>query len=208
MKFKRGEWAVILFNLAYIIPFTIFYLLKEDYEFLIYIAVLVLIALIILFNFRKLNLDYLALWGLSLWGLLHMAGGGVIINGATLYKLRVIELINNTALSPDFYILKMDQFVHFYGFAVAAIVIYQLSAPHIKDLPKKMKLAIFLAFVGSMGLGALNEVVEFLAFVFVKETGVGDVYNTGFDLIFNMFGAFFGALVASWWNKRKVANKV
>ena len=57
---------------------------------------------------------------------------------------------------------------------------------------------IFLAWIGSMGLGALNEVVEFIAFASLARTGVGDLYNTGLDLIFNLFGALAGSLIAYW----------
>ena len=63
-------------------------------------------------------------------------------------------------------------------------------------------LVIFLSWIGSMGLGALNEVVEFLAFVVLAQTGVGDVYNTGFDLVFNLFGALAGSFIAYSLRKR------
>ncbi|MDO8509155.1 MAG: DUF2238 domain-containing protein [Nanoarchaeota archaeon] len=199
MKFGQKEWILLLFNLFYILPFTIFYLLRKNYEFLIYIGVLVLIGIIVISTLKKSKLDYLALWGLSIWGLLHMMGGGVKIAGNTLYSLRLIDIIDK---GGQFYILKMDQAIHFYGFLVAAIVVFQLIAPHFKEI-KKSKLAIFIAWIGSMGLGALNEVVEFIAFVVVKNTGVGDVYNTGLDLIFNMAGALAGAFIASYWVRRK-----
>ena len=38
--------------------------------------------------------------------------------------------------------------------------------------------------------------VEFIAFISLAQTGVGDMYNTGLDLIFNLVGAFVGAFVA------------
>lgn len=199
IKLKEGEWIILFFNLLYILPFTIFYLLKGNYEFLVYIGVLVLIGIIVMATIRKSKLDYLALWGLSIWGLFHMMGGGVRINGNTLYSIRLVDVIDK---GGQFYILKMDQLIHFYGFLVAAIVVYQLLAPNFKNV-NKSKLAVFLAWIGSMGLGALNEVVEFIAFVSLEKTGVGDVYNTGLDLIFNMAGALAGAFIASYWHKIK-----
>ncbi len=188
---KKGEWIVVIFNAIYIIAFAAYYISIKNYEFLWYILVLILIGLMIILTLRKSKIDYIALWGLSIWGLLHMLGGGLRINGETLYRLRIIELVNN---GGDFYILKMDQLIHFYGFAVAAVVVFQLLSLSF-DLRKRPKLAIFLAWIGSMGLGALNEIVEFLAFVVIANTGVGDVYNTGLDLIFNMFGALVGAFI-------------
>lgn len=86
----------------------------------------------------------------------------------------------------------MDQVIHFYGFGVAAIVVHQLLACR---MPERVSgaMLIFLAWIGSMGLGTFNEVVEFLAFVSLDETGVGDIYNTGLDLCFNLAGAVTGA---------------
>ncbi len=90
----------------------------------------------------------------------------------------------------------MDQLIHFYGFLVVAILVYKLISVTGSNLAKYPKLMIFLSWIGSMGLGALNEVVEFLAFVSLDQTGVGDLYNTGLDLIFNLIGALLGAFIA------------
>ena len=203
MKFKKGEWLLIAFNVIYILIFAIFYFSIQNYEFLLYIGVVVIIALALLFSFKKLNLDYLALWGLSIWGFVHMIGGGVRVDGNVVYALRIFEIFDR---GGGFFILKMDQVIHFYGFAVAALVLYQIAVPYLRE-NKKAGLAIFLAFLGSMGFGAFNEMVEFIAFVSFKETGVGDLYNTGLDLIFNFFGAIFGAFASHYWNKRKANNK-
>ncbi len=45
-----------------------------------------------------------------------------------------------------------------------------------------------------MGLGALNEVVEFIASQ-TMDTNVGGYVNTGGDLIANMFGSVFAAVL-------------
>lgn len=193
MKFSRNEWLVIVFNLVYIIGFAIYYANLKNYEFLIYIGVLALIGLVVLFTLRSSKLDAVALWALSIWGLLHMLGGGLRFNGHTLYATRLIELVNR---GGDFYILKMDQVIHFYGFTVSALVVYELIVNHFNNAKQYPKLSVFIAWIGAMGLGALNEIIEFVAYVVISNTGVGDIYNTGLDLIFNMFGALFGALLA------------
>lgn len=191
---KKAHIYIILFNLLYIIPFTLYYLSLKNYEFLIYISVIVILGLIIGLNLNRSKLDNLVLWLLSIWGLVHLIGGGVRIAGKTVYSLHLIDIIDK---GGQFYILKMDQLIHFYGFFVSAILVYQLIIATGSIASKSPKLMIFLAWIGSMGLGALNEVVEFIAFVALAETGVGDVYNTGLDLIFNMFGALLGAFVAN-----------
>lgn len=191
MRFSKGLWALIAFNIVYIALFIIYYLRAQNYEFMLYIGVVIVIGLLVLFTLKYTKLDLVALWGLSIWGLLHMLGGSLRIGEGVLYRYRIIDLVDR---GGDFFILKMDQVIHFYGFLVAAIVVYQLLQPYISKREHPF-LLIFVAWIGSMGLGALNEMVEFLAFVFVERTGVGDLYNTGLDLIFNMAGALAGAFI-------------
>jgi len=190
-KYNLSVILLIVFNLLYVVGFGIYYVGIENYEFLIYIAVLVLIGFAVIGTLKYTKLDNFALWGLSIWGLLHMAGGGVRIGASNLYSLRLIDIIDN---GGQFYILKMDQLIHLYGFLITAVVVYQIIKNNFK-IGEHKKLVVFLAWIGSMGLGALNEVVEFIAFVSLSQTGVGDVYNTGLDLIFNMCGALVGAFV-------------
>lgn len=188
---------LLLFNAIYLIPFTVFYALKANYEFLVYIAVIVVIGIVIFSTLKHTKLDKFALWLLSIWSFLHMAGGGIRINGSSLYSQRLWDLFDG---GGQFYILKMDQLIHFYGFLVAAVVVYQIIAPYLKNVESR---AVFIAWIGSMGLGALNEVIEFVAFISLEQTGVGDLYNTGLDLIFNMFGALVGAFIGRWNYKKK-----
>lgn len=190
---KRSHIWILIFNAVYLLAFGAYYVSIQNYEFLIYISVIVILGLVIGVNLNKSHLDNLVLWLLSIWGLAHMIGGGVRIAGNTVYSLRLIDIIDR---GGGFYILKMDQVIHFYGFFVSAILVYQLLKATNSDALKSPKLMIFLSWIGSMGLGALNEVVEFVAFVVLANTGVGDIYNTGFDLIFNMFGALIGAFFA------------
>jgi len=169
-----------------------FYIAKGNHEFIAYLGVSLAVGAIIIYTLPRSGLDGLALWGLSGWGFLHMMGGLLPVGDTVLYGWRIIELFD---AGGDFVILKMDQVIHFYGFGVAAIVVHQLLACR---MPARVSgaMMIFLAWIGSMGLGAFNEVVEFLAFVSLDDTGVGDMYNTGLDLCFNLLGAFCGALLS------------
>jgi hypothetical protein len=190
---KKSYLGILIFNLAYLIIFGVYYWGIQNYEFLWYIGVIVVLGIVVAFNLHREIFDNLILWLLSVWGLVHMIGGGVRIAGSTVYSLKLIEIINK---SDQFYVLKMDQVIHFYGFLVSAILVYKLIIATGANISKSPKLMIFLSWIGSMGLGALNEVVEFLAFVSLDKTGVGDLYNTGLDLIFNSIGALFGAFIA------------
>ncbi|MDP4039844.1 MAG: DUF2238 domain-containing protein [Candidatus Pacearchaeota archaeon] len=191
MKFKRGHWFVLLFSLIYILAFTIYYVAIKDYEFLWYVFVLVFFFLLIAFTLEKSKFSYFILWALSIWGLLHMAGGGIQVGDSVLYALKIFPIYDG---GGEFFVLKFDQLVHFYGFGVVTLVMMQLLSGHLKTNFKK-KTIYFIAIASSMGLGALNEVVEFIAVLSFPETGVGGYYNTAWDLVFNMFGAIIGGVV-------------
>ena len=190
MNLKRGEWLLVIFNLAYVLAYGFYYLSIKNYEFLWYVLVLVFFALLVVATLRKTNFDYIVLWGLSLWGFLHMSGGGLIVpgTGRVLYALEVFRFFN----IGDTYVLKFDQVVHAFGFGVTTLVAYQLLKPRIKNMHKGLLygLCVFIA----MGAGALNEIVEFLAVVLATETGVGGYFNTGLDIVFNGIGSLIAVV--------------
>lgn len=129
--------------------------------------------------------------GLSLWGLLHMAGGGIKVNGEVLYKFVIYPFIDK---GGEFVILKFDQFVHFYGFFITTLVMLHLLSTRLS--PKtSWKFKAFIAASAGLGLSALNEIIEFIAVLAIPETNVGGYYNTGFDLIFNLAGCLTAVIV-------------
>ena len=198
MKLRKGEWFLMIFNLAYIIGFGAYYISIKNYEFLWYVGVLVFFFLLIGLTLHRSKFDYLILWGLSLWGLMHMAGGGIRLGDSVLYAWRMIPIIN----SGDIFILKFDQFVHFFGFGVTTLIAYHLLKPYLNE-ETNYKIIYPLLVAVSMGLGALNEIVEFAAVVSFPETGVGGYYNTALDLLFNMLGAIAAIFVIYLRRKKK-----
>ena|SRR3989344_6671919 len=197
-KLRKGEWFLMIFNLAYIIGFGAYYISIKNYEFLWYVGVLVFFFLLIGLTLHRSKFDYLILWGLSLWGLMHMAGGGIRLGDSVLYAWRMIPIIN----SGDIFILKFDQFVHFFGFGVTTLIAYHLLKPYLNERTN-YKIIYPLLVAVSMGLGALNEIVEFAAVVSFPETGVGGYYNTALDLLFNMLGAIAAIFVIYLRRKKK-----
>ncbi|MEK6898604.1 MAG: hypothetical protein AABW79_00730 [Nanoarchaeota archaeon] len=61
MKWGKGLWALFIFNALYLAAFIIYYFSIGNYEFLIYIGVVVLLGLIILFTLKYSKLDLFAL---------------------------------------------------------------------------------------------------------------------------------------------------
>jgi len=201
MKLKRGHWFVLLFTIAYVLIYTIYYLSIKNYEFLWYILVLVFFFCLIFFTLGRTKFDYFILWGLSIWGLLHMSGGGLIINGDVLYNLQIFHFFE----MGDTYILKFDQFVHMYGFFITALVAFHVLKGQIKTKPNWILIYIISALI-SMGLGAVNEMIEFIATISITEVNVGGYYNTLLDIIFNTIGAFLAIFVMKF-RREKNAKK-
>jgi len=105
---NRRDLPVILFSAAYMAVFVALSLTRQNYEFILYALVVVVIAAWIVNKQRTVRFDRSILWGLSLWGLLHMAGGNLRVGDGVLYNVQLIPVV-----------LRYDQFVHAFGFAFA-----------------------------------------------------------------------------------------
>lgn len=177
---------ILVFNLSYILPAAVYFIVSRNFEFLWYLAVLVILFALILWTLPKSRFDRTILGGLSLWGFLHLAGGGLRVRGEALYDLVLLPLVSN----GEIVLLKYDQILHFYGFALTTLIGYHLLKSQL--LPgASRKTAGFILFGFGMGMGALNEVVEFIAVLTAPQTGVGGYINTALDLTFNMLGVLF-----------------
>jgi putative membrane protein len=181
---NQEKLALIGFAAAYIVGFSAYYIAIKNFEFLWYVAVLVFFFILILATLNRSGFDRPILWGLAIWGFLHMAGGGVRVGDGVLYALELIPI----AGSGDAYVLKFDQVVHAFGFAVATLVVFHLLRPYLGERVN-WKIVYPIIALGGMGLGVVNEIVEFVAVVIFPETGVGGYYNTALDLVFNTIGA-------------------
>ena len=191
---KKSEWVLILFNLLYIVAFTIYYVARQNYEFMVYIGVLVLLFAVVFAIQRRVKFPVLILWMLSVWGLLHMLGGGVhLADGTVLYRWIPIELYQG--VDSEFVLLKFDQILHFYIYFVMSFVLAHLVRNKMQGM-KPLYVGLFVA-LASMGLSVINELIEFGAVLFLGKTGVGGYYNTLLDLLFNTLGAVVGAWASS-----------
>jgi hypothetical protein len=201
MHLSRKQWVLALWSASYVTAFAAYFTMVRNYEFLWYVAVMLFFFALIFLTIRFTHFSIGLLWGLSLWGLLHMAGGGIRVGSEVLYALPLIPF----HLDGEFTILKYDQVIHAFGFGVATIALYQLFKPRWGNGPGLLAVS---AALGAMGLGALNEVVEFTAVLVMSETGVGGYVNTGLDLVFNTIGAVSVALVLYVRDKRRAEPDV
>ncbi|MBP7831312.1 MAG: hypothetical protein KA248_15495 [Kiritimatiellae bacterium] len=196
MRFVKSFAAVAVFTIAYTLAAALVTTRTSNAEFLIYIGVMVvLMGLIGLLHWR-VRLSAGALWGLSLWGLLHMAGGLVPVPESWPIAGE-IRVLYSWWLIPGW--LKYDMVVHAYGFGVTTWVCWQgvraaLRNRGVADARPTVGLLILCVAAG-MGFGALNEIVEFAATLTVPETNVGGYVNTGWDLVSNLAGAVAAAVL-------------
>lgn len=188
-------WPVAAFTALYLAAATVGAFALGNREFLLYIVVMALLVGVVWVVHRGVALANATLWALSLWGLLHMAGGLVTVPESWPIS-GDIRVLYSLWLIPER--LKYDQVVHAYGFGVATWVCWQGIRAAIRhrggDAVPTPGLML-LAATSGMGLGALNEVVEFAATLLVPETNVGGYLNTGWDLVANAVGATTAAAV-------------
>ena len=102
--------------------------MRKNYEFLLYVGVIVFFLVIIILTNKKVNFPNVVLWGLTLWGILHLSGGGILINGNRLYEIILISIVGE-----PYNIFKYDQFVHIVGFGVAALAIFYLLKQFLQE---------------------------------------------------------------------------
>ncbi len=179
----------------YMVVFSAMAVTRGNAEFIMYSGAMVVFIGVILLVHRRVTLSGVALWGLALWGLMHMAGGtvpaGTDADGATfvLYAWRPIE-----------WLPKYDQVVHAFGFGVAALVSFEAisSGFDARTWDERRAHATVGVCAASalcaMGLGTVNEIVEFIAVLSLPETGVGGYMNTAWDMVSNAVGATTVAL--------------
>jgi hypothetical protein len=183
MLLKRDQIPILIFTLIYLIIFSLVFFFRKNYEFIMYVGVILFFFFVILLTNKKVNYPNIVLWGLSSWGLLHMCGGGILINGDVLYKLILIPL------SSTYEILKYDQFVHIVGFGIATLVMYVLLEPKIKKPIKKWISISIIVIMAGLGVGAINEIIEFIAVIILPDTNVGGFMNMSLDLVSDLIGA-------------------
>ncbi len=175
--------ALLIINILLLCAFGTVFLLRKNFEFIIYVGAIILCFAVIGLSFPKVRYSIPTLMGLTIWSLLHMAGGSVFINGVLLYEIILIPI------SQTYPILRYDQFVHIFGFASATLVMFDLLRPLLKDNSQHFIALSIVVVMAGLGLGALNEIVEALVSAVVINSGVGGYINTALDLIADFLGA-------------------
>ena len=189
---KPAEKAVAGFVILYLAGFSAWFFSIGNAEFAIYIVTMLVLMALIGATLRVAEYPAPMLWALALWGLLHCAGGGVPVGDKVLYAVQVLPLIGDG--TTEMTLLKYDQIVHALGFGITAWVLWHVLTRHYPETRGSWTAYAFPA-LAAMGLGAVNEIIEFSAVVIVQDTGVGGYLNTALDLCFNALGALIAVIL-------------
>lgn len=180
----RVRWQIALATAAYMAGFGAWAMVQGNYEFLLYALVLASLIAFIVYVDRCVRFSPGVLWALAAAGLLHMAGGNIPIDpngqshGAVLYDLWIIPGV-----------IRYDQIVHATSCAVAAFGVWQMIVAMAGRPLTMSPVGAVVVACTAMGLGSVNEVIEFATTKVIAETNVGDYENNAFDLVFNSLGA-------------------
>ncbi len=185
----RSHYILIGINALYLVPLAIIFSLRGNWEFLAYIVQVIALLVLLMSTIRKTQFPMWLLVLLSVWSVLHMAGGSVPVGDGVLYGYHFFHVVG----SGDAYVLRYDQIVHCFGFFTATLVAYWLLLPQLKQ-GARLGVIVFIAALAGMGFGAINEIVEFMAVLAVPDNGVGGYYNTAIDLVSNAIGATLAAV--------------
>lgn len=194
--FAREHPGLTLFTLTYAAAALAACFARQNWEFLMYVAQMFVLVGLVMWAHRRARFTTGALWLLSLWGFLHLAGGIIPVpthlaqindkdqTRAVLYGLWFVRDV-----------FKYDNLVHCFGFFAATMAVGQALRPFLDPaVPPRLALFVIVACAG-MGLGAINEIIEFLATVVFPETGVGGYVNNALDLCWNALGAVAAAII-------------
>jgi putative membrane protein len=81
---KKQHLLLLLVNLALILGFGAIYIARMNYEFVIYVSVIIFFLILIGLTLRKGDYTLGALVGLTVWSALHLAGGIVPVGDGRL----------------------------------------------------------------------------------------------------------------------------
>ncbi|TQL68631.1 putative membrane protein [Nocardioides albertanoniae] len=183
---------VLAFSVVYLLAGSVWFLRTGNSEFVIYVLVIAVLLAGLVWLQRTARFPTWMLWGFSLWGLMHVLGGGVVMGEHVLFAQRIFPLVDQ---GGDFYILKYDQVVHAYLYGLVAVMALHVLRQVFGARGPAAALAVTAVLV-SLGVSSLNELMEFLISLNM-DNGVGGYDNTMLDFVSNFTGAVVATTVCT-----------
>jgi len=126
LRLKKQHAILLLINVALIVGFGSLFLSRLNYEFMIYVGVILFFLCLVGLTINKVDYTPASLIGLTVWSALHLAGGGITIGDVRLYDVILIRL------SETYPVWRYDQLVHIWGFGASTLVAFSLLAGLLK----------------------------------------------------------------------------
>ncbi|HET7488937.1 MAG TPA: DUF2238 domain-containing protein [Acidimicrobiales bacterium] len=167
------------FTAGYLVLFGAVAAGRGDRRYVAYLLVVAALGLALRRAHRTARFPTPLCGALAVCGLLHMSGG-------LLPSPSGAPVLYETWLVPG--LVKYDQLVHFSISAVLTVAVWHLAGAWVDRRRCGPWAQAMLAVLVALGFGALNEAFEFLSALRIP-TFVGGADNTGWDLVFNGFGA-------------------
>lgn len=191
----RKNKLTVLFTLSYVFAFTVNSFFQQNFEFLYYTLLMTALIYITIYIDRQLHLGFFIVFNLSLLGFLHLLGGNFYFaDGIRLYDTYFIG-----------HLIKYDNIIHTYATFIATFALYGLLTPFLDErLRKRWGVLSLVLVLMALGLGTINEVVEFFAVVFLGAAEqVGGYFNNSLDLVFNTLGSIAACVILYLTNLRR-----
>jgi len=188
---KKGLKLPVTLTYLFLLVMIIYNFSIKNYEFLGYALVVGFLYFLLIKADKHYNFPLISIWLFSIWVVTHFLGGAVYIGSTKLYDYVLIPI-----LGAPYHILRYDQLIHAYCYVAIGILVYFALKKHMKT-DSKNSLIVF-TILAAIGIGLLNEVIEFGMVIFADAAeAVGDYYNTAQDLVFNLIGAIIAAFYAN-----------
>ena len=182
-RIVREHPLLTAFSLGYLVAFTVFGMATDRGQTITYLLQLGVTFAWVAAMHERVGFSTLVLWALAVWGLLHAAGGILYVGDGVLYRFEPVPGLP-----------RYDQVIHAFGFGAATVAVWQGLRTRLPSGTRPGAGLGFVVALAGMGVGALNEVLEFLSTRVLAETNVGGYENTGWDLVYNALGATIAAL--------------
>lgn len=167
---------------------TLLTLILQNHEFLLYAVTVIVLVAILFKTDQYFQFDRTALWLFNVWLIVHILGGLASSNGIRFYDLVLLNLTG-----APYHILKYDQLVHFFCYFVMAMLMWNVVQQIAKPGANIFVVCVVTVLAAS-SIGAVNEIIEFVAVVLLDSEGVGGYTNTAIDLVANLVGAIVGTI--------------
>ena len=196
---SRAERGSVLIAAAAVAGFAGYGFATQSPSTVGYVSSVLVIAAAVV-GLRRVVLPPLLAAGLAVAAIVTLAGGLIRVGHDVLYNANTGPY--NPALGTHY--LQYDHFAHAYvSFVIVFACWFMLAAPHaVGGNPLRPPAVggrrgelVLLAVGAALGLGALNEMVEFIATLAHHGAHAGGYWNTGWDLIANFTGATAAGLV-------------